>query len=613
MSDGKLVIETDLETKKFDAQIKELEHKLKIMEKTLETENQIDISLRMSEDERLKLEKEIETTKNKILSLKDAMAKANNSGKQMNNNLSKGFSKSTKSLKRFALSLFGIGSMFAVVSKASSSYLSQNEELANKLQSVWVGLGSFMEPVLTMISDALLKALGYLNVFIKALTGVDYIARANAKALEKQAKSQKKLNNATQDYDFDVIRKQQEISSGSTTSSNGFSGLIEIPELNEGLVNKIQKLGEFLKENHKWLLAIAGVVGAYFTAKKIGNLVKSLGLLIGGSSSGLLGVTSLLKGLATIGIIAIGVDLIYKSVTGRSLFDDLKEIASGINEVKNTYKANADAAEKSTKKIDSVTNAFAENVEAGKYTEDQMNKIIGVNKTMIENLATQTTELKKNTNWWNIGSSDARRQMKENVKQIEILTGKYGDLYDQGLLNEDQAKQYYDMLYMQIGLMNDLGEDTTELRKKYEELTDQKYEIVLEAKAKENVSSLLDKMSKIFPMLDKYKDIFAKMNVYGVGGGGYSYGSGSGGGTRGYEEAYAYGGIVTQPTRALIGEAGYNEYVLPEREDYLSRLASLIGQYSGNNGGTTNVYLDGRLIQRQVSNKQNQVDFTRNR
>lgn len=611
MSDGKLVIETDLETKKFDAQLKELEYKLKTMTKTLETESQIDASLRMSESERLKLEKDIETTKNKILSLKESMDKASGSSDKMNNNMSKSFNKGVKTLKRFALSLFGIGSMFTIVSKASSSYLSQNEALANKLQSVWVGLGSFMEPVLTMISDALLKALGYLNVFIKALTGVDYIARANAKALDNQAKSQKGLNKATQDYDFDVIRKQQEVSSESSSSTSGVSGLIEIPELNESLVNKIQKLGEFLKDNYKWLLAIAGVVGAYFTAKKIGNIVKSLGLLIGGSSSGLLGVSSLLKGLATMGIIAIGVDLIYKSVTGRSLFDDLKEIVNGISEVKNTYKANADAAEKGTKKLDSMTDAFVENAEAGKYTEDQMSKLVGVNKTMVENLATQTTELKNNTNWWNIGSRDARRQMKENVKQIEILTGKYGDLYDQGLLNEDQAKQYYDMLYMQIGLMNDLGEDTTELREKYKELTGERYEITLEAKAKENVSQLLDKMAKVFPMIDKYKDIFERMNIVRSSGGSGSFGGGSGGGTRG--EAYAYGGIVTQPTRALIGEAGYNEYVLPEREDYLSRLASLIGQYGGNNGGPTYVYLDGRLIQRQVSNKKNQVDFTRNR
>lgn len=611
MSDGKLVIETDLETKKFDAQLKELEYKLKTMTKTLETESQIDASLRMSESERLKLEKDIETTKNKILSLKESMDKASGSSDKMNNNMSKSFNKGVKTLKRFALSLFGIGSMFAIVSKASSSYLSQNEELANKLQSVWVGLGSFMEPVLTMISDALLKALGYLNVFIKALTGVDYIARANAKALDKQAKSQKGLNKATQDYDFDVIRKQQEVSSESSSSTSGVSGLIEIPELNESLVNKIQKLGEFLKDNYKWLLAIAGVVGAYFTAKKIGNIVKSLGLLIGGSSSGLLGVSSLLKELATMGIIAIGVDLIYKSATGRSLFDDLKEIVNGISEVKNTYKANTDAAEKGTKKIDNLTDAFVENAEAGKYDEETMNKLIGSHKDTIETLVVETTELKKNTNWWNIGSRDARRQMKENVKQIEILTGKYGDLYDQGLLNEGQAKQYYDMLYMQIGLMNDLGEDTTELREKYKELTGERYEITLEAKAKENVSQLLDKMAKVFPMIDKYKDIFERMNIVRSSGGSGSFGGGSGGGTRG--EAYAYGGIVTQPTRALIGEAGYNEYVLPEREDYLSRLASLIGQYGGNNGSPTYVYLDGRLIQRQVSNKQNQVDFTRNR
>ena len=82
-----------------------------------------------------------------------------------------------------------------------------------------------------------------------------------------------------------------------------------------------------------------------------------------------------------------------------------------------------------------------------------------------------------------------------------------------------------------------------------------------------------------------------------------------GGGFRGY----ALGGIVTQPTRALIGEAGYPEAVVPMTQDYLSTLASEIGKYSsGGNGNTVNVYLDGRLIQRQVQNTKDNKDFATN-
>ena len=69
-------------------------------------------------------------------------------------------------------------------------------------------------------------------------------------------------------------------------------------------------------------------------------------------------------------------------------------------------------------------------------------------------------------------------------------------------------------------------------------------------------------------------------------------------------KAYALGGIVTQPTRALIGEAGYPEAVVPMKSDYLSVLANEISKYSGSGSGNNsqvNVYLDGRLIQRQIS------------
>ena len=45
---------------------------------------------------------------------------------------------------------------------------------------------------------------------------------------------------------------------------------------------------------------------------------------------------------------------------------------------------------------------------------------------------------------------------------------------------------------------------------------------------------------------------------------------------------FAEGGRVTEPTYALIGEAGYSETVVPETPQYLSALARNISAYSGN-------------------------------
>ena len=210
--DGKVVIGTDLDTKSVDAQVTKLEKDLETMVKTLETDMKIPVELRMSEDEKLKLENDIEKTKNRIISLKESIQDVGNEADKDTTKISKGFKKGTTTLKRFALSLFGIHSMYRLASRASSAWLSQDTELAQRLQNVWIGLGALVSPILEKMSTLMLKALGYLNEFVKALSGgrIDFIAKANAKALEKQAKAQKELNRQT--YDFDEIRKQQEMS-----------------------------------------------------------------------------------------------------------------------------------------------------------------------------------------------------------------------------------------------------------------------------------------------------------------------------------------------------------------------------------------------------------------
>ena len=62
--------------------------------------------------------------------------------------MSKGVDKITSKMKRFALSLFSIRSIWALVSKASSAYLAQDTELADKLQSVWARIAVQCLPLL---------------------------------------------------------------------------------------------------------------------------------------------------------------------------------------------------------------------------------------------------------------------------------------------------------------------------------------------------------------------------------------------------------------------------------------------------------------------------------
>lgn len=594
MNFGKLVIGTEIDNKTFDAQIRQTEARLKELERAYKNALNPPKGYTTNEKALENLQLEIEKTKNKLISLKE---QANGTGEIT----TKSFAKAGETLKKFGLRLFGIGTAFAIVSRASSAYLSQNEETANKLKSIWTFLGELIGPILEFMADGLLQLIGYLNVFIKALTGVDIVARANAKALKKQADAQRDLNKATQQYDFDVIRTQTGTTSSAGSISSGGSGLLEIPELNQGIVQKLQDLAKWLKENHKWLLALGGAFLLFFTGSKLASLLKGFAGIIGGAGTGLAGIGALLKGLLTIGTIAIGVELIYDAITGRSLIEDIQEIIKGAKELDETFKKNEEGEKKFTERLEDNSEKLKENAKAGKLTKEQIDGLVNSYNNSNSSIKYQIQNLKDSNTIFH----DTSGEIEEVAKQTSLYTDKIGELYKQGLLNNDQIQIYYNMLFDQIYAMDLAGKETDELKKQYEKLTGQKYEIVFETKVRENalaqIKSMLSTIKNLFPSSSSVLDnLLNKMTQFSYSTKSYS------GGTRGY----ALGGIVTQPTRAIIGEAGYNEYIVPEREDYLSRLASMIGQYNG--GGSTNVYLDGRLIQRQVSKKQNQVDFSTN-
>lgn len=592
--DGKVVIGTDLDTKSIDAQVTKLEKDLETMVKALETDMKIPVELRMNKDERIKLENDIEKTKNRIISLKESVQDVGNEADKTTVKISKGFKKGTTTLKRFALSLFGIHSLYRLVSKASSAYLSQDTELAQRLQNVWIGLGSFLEPLLNAMSNALLKGLGYLNVFVKALTGVDYIARANAKALEKQTKAQKDLNKATQDYDFDVVRRQQDLSSKGAGGTD-FSG-IEIPELDDRVVKKLQNLAKWLKENENLVKAVGVALGVTFGAIAIAKLLSNIGSLIGNAKAGtgLAGLSGILKVLGTIGVISISVALLYSALTGRDLIEDFKEIKKGIKDLDDARKESVEkqkkqalelkeSAEKSGEAISKMTNedlaGFIKQVDvATSSTED----LIKNYKTQNEVLDYNSKEYQANAEKINenIGKLDSYKQMLENVRTR--LENENKDLD----INSDKYKENQELLDKVNGSLNKInGYKAT-------------------ATAYVNMESNTDNFFN-----NLWKQLKGGFKAIGEAFD-FSFGKKQGGG--GFR-GYALGGIVTQPTRALIGEAGYPEAVVPMTQDYLSTLASEIGKYSGGNkGGVTNIYLDGRLIQRQVQNVQNDKDFAGN-
>lgn len=595
--DGKIVIGTKINTKQFDAQIKVLKNKL----------NDIEASLQMaSKDKTLFSTREIEEMEAEAENLRNKIGSLQGDFKKTNKETSKGFDKGIKTLKRFALSLFSVGSIFAGVSKASSAYLSQNEELAKKLQSVWIGLGSFLEPAINAISNVMLKGLGYLNEFIKALTGVDYIAKANAKALEKQTKAQAKLNKETQQYDFDVIRRQQNISSTSAGEGIDTSGLINIPELNENIVKRLQDMAKWLKENWYWIKEVGKAILLVFGIKAIENILKNIGLLIGSKSSltGIAGLTELLKVLATIGVITIGVDILYSGITGRDLVQDLKNILKGFEELKGAHKQNTKTSKGLTEQSKNLSTTIDKLGENGELTGEKLQHIIkALEVTKNNSLDLFETMERSKTFFGNFNgdNKEVKKGQEEVAEQLKITTNDYKKLYEQGLLNDTQSKDYEETLGLQIITMDKLGKETQNLKTDYEKLTGKTWTIKIEREITDKYSGLNYKASNKGAFIEGLENLFKPLGNLFIP-------------LFRNQRKMAQGGIVTQPTRALIGEAGYPEAVVPLTDNYLKTLANLIGQYnSGSGQNVTNVYLNGRLIQREISKTQDKISFATNK
>ena len=212
------------------------------------------------------VEKKVEKTKNEVKKLNQEAQKTTSINNGVNQ-LAKGIDKATSRIKRFALSLFSIRSIYALVSKASSAYLAHDTELADKLQSVWAGLGAMLEPIINNIANTLIKAVGYINIFVKSLTGVDLLAKASSKSMDKASKSAKGLNKSLAGFDELNNLDSDSSSNIDTGISNPFASIqnVELP-----WAETIKVFGEWCKGNLPTVIGLLGGISAGIILIKTG-------------------------------------------------------------------------------------------------------------------------------------------------------------------------------------------------------------------------------------------------------------------------------------------------------------------------------------------------------
>lgn len=651
MTDGEVVIGVGLDTKSFEKQIQTLQEDLERYTKVLESDAKVPLSLRMSAEEKRNLEVTIEKIRNQLIDLKRRAQDVGDAGESAGERSGKSFEKGIKSLKRFALSLFGIRSAFSLISRASRTYLSQNESVANKMEALWTALGNLVGPIVEIIADAILKLVGYLQVFVNALGWKIDLTKnmnKNTKAINGTTKAMEKLNKQTASFDELNVLSDNSNASGGIGSGGGGIEAFEMPELNKDIVNFLETMAHFLKDNWDWIWKVGVALTTVFGLAKIGKVLGNLGKLFGGGTgagaTGLLGLTGILKGLLAMELITITVAIIYHTQQMEKLKKDNKSLvewnkqitkeSKKVNdqnlETARSYEKGSEAIDKYVYELKSQINSSKDSINAKKKENNEMGitghileSLTGTRKKNKEIIEQQTQRIIDNaTNLQKLAQEGklTDEQMKVYTETMKYLNEKQKELDEttksgiEGInLFGDTTESTTKQLYNQIqGLKDNEKQFNTTANNEKTKVSDLAKTIAtkfsdinkLIAKPKVEVQTDTNKLKKLSDILEGsgifskgiFKGIVDKLRAFGL----------------------KTGGIINLPNKgvplsgAFGGESG-REGVIPLTDSQaMETLGEAIGKYI-NLSATIPVYVGNRMIAREIKKIEADSDFSYNR
>ena len=281
--DGEITIGTKLDTKEFDAQIKNVEGKIEDLEK-----QELYFQREGMTGELQDVQTELEKTKNKLISLKQQKDKAtqpsgiigmSNAFKSVNSSLQNAVSKVT----RLALGIFGIRSAYMALRRASSDLASYDQQYATNLEYIRYALTQMIAPVLQWIVRLAATLLGYINAIVQGWFGINLFSRGSAKNFQKMkagaggvAKAVKEIKK--QLAGFDEINMLTDQSDSGAGGGGGAGGAIPDFDLS-AMQGEPPAWLQWIIDNKDLILSILAGIAAGLLAIKLGaSGIQALGI-----------------------------------------------------------------------------------------------------------------------------------------------------------------------------------------------------------------------------------------------------------------------------------------------------------------------------------------------
>ena len=564
--------------------------------------------------------------------------------------------KNIKSIGKMALAIFGIRSAYMMIRSAINDVGKSNKNVTDTLTYAKTMLSTALEPVVIRIVDWLKQALAYINALVKAWFKRDLFAETN-KNLKKANKQASALKKTLTGFDEMNI-----LNSPSTGGGGGISSSdLGLPNVQEAGI-----FGWILNNKDLILAAITGITTGLISMRLLGlsplqgifvaltttgivltvenllkafsnptwgtipNIIGGIGLAIGGVAGAL---TSVLPAIGPAGWVITGIGLVV-GVLGTLIghLRDSKEATFDLEKAEQNLENSRLARQK----------AETQYIQSLKNHTDAVKKLEKAQKDQKVTLDEVLEEMQKNGGQYDL-LPDKMKPVYEAYLDEQLAAGNLKTAsenltdarHDEAIetLNEvaanAKATNSYKELYETVNKMISENKITTEDAKKV--LSD-----LFGTLSKDGKKTFKDELPKYFNASTKEVEKLKKelQNLYTA----YDKMSRARGfsvhvtrtessSTKGAKGLMLYpnkmpklavGGIVNQPGRgipyggAIIGERGAEAVVPLTDSQQMELLGATIGKYITIHN-TNPIYMNGRLIAKEINRSNAEDDFAFNR
>lgn len=506
------------------------------------------------------------------------------------NNIGKGIQNQIGQIGKMAFAIIGIRTACNAVRSAINIVSQYNSQISTALEYMRYCIANALLPVVQSLTKLLYIALSYINAISTAWFGINLFSNSSAKNFQKMknsasgtAKSAKEIQKSLQGFD------EMNVLQDSSSSTGGETG-VSTPSMDlSNMQGEVPSWLKWIVNNKDLILSIMAGVTAGLLAWKLGlEAIKSLGIgiLIAGV---VLTVQSLIdymndpsfknfgKIIQGIGIAVLGLAIIIGNLP--------LAVVAAVTIIWGTI----------VKYWDKIKEFFQGGIDWLKSKSDWVHQFFG--DTIGDIYDMTVGNIKDVLNWFDTMVQGTKKNFDEIIKFVKnVFTGNWKGAWEN--IGNIFSNIFQGAKKTLITVLSFIDNILLRIGKTAGTIIGNAFKSIINAVLRQIESVLNAPIRAINGLIGVIN------NVPGI--------------NLGYLNTFslprlAKGGVVSQPTQAIIGEAGKEAVVpLENNMEWLDMLADKLASKIGTSGGSYIINLDGRTIQRGQAKKRQELAFATN-